>query len=236
MFVDYENKMAAISSDMVSRFMHKVYAWMCAGLLTSALTSYLLMSQLWLMQLLFSSSFLFYMFLLLQVCAVIYLQAALHTLTYQTARAIFVSYAVMVGITITPLLLVYTHASLAYTFLAAAGMFGGMAIYGYITQEDLTKLSSFLMMGLFGVIIARVVNMFIGGSTMDYYITLVGIVLFALLTAYDMQKIKMLSYEAVVHGNEQSSNKIALVCALALYLDFLNIFIKLLRITGKKRD
>lgn len=236
MFVDYENEIIGVQPTRASSFMHKVYLWMCAGLLTSALTSYLLLSQIWLMELLLSSQFLFYMLLIAQVGVVLCLQAMLHSLHYQTARLLFVSYAIMVGITVTPLFLVYTHASILCAFLTAAGMFGGMALYGYVTQEDLTTLSSFLMMGLFGLIVGRITNLFIGGSTMDYYITLAGVVLFALLTAYDVQKIKMMSYDVRVHGDEQSSNKIALVCALALYLDFLNIFLKLLRLTGKKRD
>jgi hypothetical protein len=236
MFVDYENEMISVQAHKASGFMHKVYAWMCAGLLTSALVSYVLLSELWLIELLLSSKLVFYMLFGAQLGMVIYLQAALHTLSYQRAKILFVGYAALVGVTLSPLLLIYTHASVAYTFLAAAGMFGGMAVYGYVTQEDLTQFRNIFMMGLFGLIVARVTNMFIGGDNMDYYITLAGVVLFALLTAYDVQRIKMMSQQMLMHQDEHTGNKVALVCALALYLNFLNIFIKLLRLTGKRRD
>jgi FtsH-binding integral membrane protein len=170
-----------------------------------------------------------------QVALVMYLANNLPSLSYRNAAILFVLYSVLVGMTFSIIFIVYTVASIMQVFLIAAGMFGSMALYGFVTKDDLTKISRILMMVLFGLIIAQLFNIFFGSAYIDYYLSLFGVVLFSLLTAHDIQKLKILSSTISVHNDEQLVNKLALRGALTLYLDFLNLFLKLLKIMGKKR-
>jgi FtsH-binding integral membrane protein len=137
------------------------------------------------------------------------------------------------GITLSPILLIYTGASVAATFFITAATFGVMSIAGYVTKKDLSTMGSYLMMGLIGVIIASVVNMFLHSETMDYIISYLGVFIFIGLTAYDTQKIKTLGQEALNNG--ASMQKIAILGALTLYLDFVNLFLYLLRLFGRRK-
>lgn len=220
---------------LVTQFMSKVYAWMSVGLFVTAGVAYGLFQESWLLEFILESRWVFFSLIGAQLALVFYLECSLKSLSYWSAAMLFVLYSALVGATLSPIFIIYTMTSIMQVFIVAAGMFGCMALYGFVTKDDLTKISRILMMGLFGLIIAQLFNIFFDSAHMDYYLSFFGVVLFSLLTAYDVQKLKLLSSTISVHDDEQIVNKIALRGALTLYLDFLNLFIKLLKVMGKKR-
>lgn len=149
-----------------------------------------------------------------------------------TLLAVFIGFATLMGMSLSSIFLVYTLGSVANVFFMTAVVFGLMAVAGYTTKTDLTKLGSILMIGLIGIIIASLINMFIGSSAMDYIISIIGVVIFTGLTAYDVQKLKRMGGQ-VVNGTE-TAQKMALMGALSLYLDFINLFLMLLRLFGRR--
>jgi len=169
---------------------------------------------------------------------VMLMSAGLSRLSYTTLLGVFILYSVLTGISLSFILLVYTSASIISCFAAAAGIFGIMAFLGYTTETDLTKFSSILMVGLIGLVIATVVNMFIGSAQFDYILSFFGVAIFTALTAYDVQKLKLIG-EGIEQNGDQivaaDAKKLAIMGALSLYLDFLNIFLYLLRIFGDRR-
>jgi FtsH-binding integral membrane protein len=169
---------------------------------------------------------------------VMLMSAGISKLSYTTLLGVFVAYALLTGVSLSFILLIYTSASIISCFAAAAGIFGIMAVLGYTTDTDLTKYSSILMVGLIGLVIATVINMFIGSATMDYILSFFGVAIFTALTAYDVQKLKLIG-EGIEQNGDQiaqaDSKKLAIMGALSLYLDFLNIFLYLLRIFGNRR-
>lgn len=169
---------------------------------------------------------------------VMLMSAGLSRLSYTTLLGVFVLYSVLTGVSLSFILLVYTSASIISCFAAAAGIFGIMAFLGYTTDTDLTKFSSILMVGLIGLVIATVVNMFIGSAQFDYILSFFGVAIFTALTAYDVQKLKLIG-EGIEQNGDQivaaDAKKLAIMGALSLYLDFLNIFLYLLRIFGDRR-
>lgn len=224
----------------VESFMPKVYAWMFAGLLTTATTAYFLYANITLLAIIFSFKYAMIALFIAQIALVTYLSAQALTMSYARAITLYMLYTVLLGITFAPLFLIYEIESLVHVFSITAGMFGIMALYGYFTQTDLSRFGNMLLMGLLGLIMAYVVNMFIASSTFDFYLSLFGVLLFTALTAYDVQKIKQMG-ESLQHVDawqediDTLSNKLALLGAITLYLDFVNLFLKVLRLTGKKR-
>lgn len=221
------------TSTGLSRLMGRVYGWMGAALLISAVSSLLFLSSETATQLILGSRFGFYGLIILEFLLVIGITGAINRINSGTATALFVLYAILNGITLSPILLIYTGASVAATFFITAATFGIMSIAGYVTKKDLSSMGAYLIMGLIGVIIASVVNMFLHSETMDYIISYLGVFIFIGLTAYDTQKIKTLGQEAVNNG--ASIQKIAILGALTLYLDFVNLFLYLLRLFGKRK-
>ncbi len=222
----------------VSSFMHKVYAWMFAGLLVTATTSYLMFAYPVLLIYMLSSTITFYALIAAQLGLVVYLTACIKTMSYQAATVAFLAYSFLIGVTLSPLFLVYTMTSITLTCASTACMFGAMAIYGYYTDSDLTRFGNLLLMGLFGIIIASVANWYFASSMLDFAISVCGVLLFTALTAYDVQKIKLLAHDMMYNDQLDQvdmSDKIALIGALRLYLDFLNLFLHLLKLMGKRR-
>jgi FtsH-binding integral membrane protein len=163
---------------------------------------------------------------------VFFLSWRIETLSASTARALFFVYAALLGASLSLIFRVYTDASITRVFFISAAAFGGLSLWGYTTQRDLTGMGSFLMMGLIGIIIASLVNIFLGSSGLDWIISVIGVIVFAGLTAYDTQKIKEMYSpmdDATVTGRK------AVMGALALYLDFINLFLTLLRLFGGRR-
>lgn len=214
-----------------------IYGWMTMALVVTALAS--LVSAQWLESSVAYQTFYFqqggmWMLLIAPIVLVFVLSGMIHKLSFPAATAIFAAYAILMGLSLSPLLLVYTQVSIATTFFISAGMFGAMAAYGYITKSNLSTWGHFLFMALIGLIIASVVNLFLHSEKMDYVVSFIGILIFSGLTAYDSQKFKQLlaGYEGEITDEVK---KIALIGALQLYLDFINLFLYLLRIFGKRR-
>lgn len=221
------------STTGLSRLMGRVYGWMGAALLISAISSFLFLSSETALQLVFGSKIGFWVLIGLEFLLVIGISGAINRISAGTATALFILYAILNGITLSPILLMYTGASVAATFFITAATFGVMSIAGYVTKKDLSTMGSYLIMGLIGVIIASVVNMFLQSETMDYIISYLGVFIFIGLTAYDTQKIKTLGQEAINNG--ASMQKIAILGALTLYLDFINLFLYLMRLFGRRK-
>ncbi len=222
------------TSDAVRNFMYKVYGWMSVALATTAGVAYLVASTPAVFKVVVSSPILFFGLALLQIGLVTYLTWRIATMNYSTALVSFLTYAAVLGITFSVYLHFYTIESIYLAFAITAGTFLSMALYGYFTKADLSALENYLVMGLFGVVISMFVNMWFNSPVADYYISLFAVALFTILTAYDVQKIKYMAHAPMLDQSDR--DKVALMGALTLYLDFINLFIHLLRLFGKRRD
>ena len=223
------------SLEQVNAIFRKVYQYMAIGLILTALTAWFSASSPAMIRMLFSSQTPLIILAIAEIGLVIYLGAAINKLAASTAFMLFAIYSILNGMTCSVVLLVYTGESVYKAFLSTAGMFGAMSIYGLYTKRDLTSFGSFLRMGLFGLIIAMVINLFIRSSMVELYISIFGIIIFLGLTAYDTAKIKAMANE--VDGRDENMvGRVAVIGALELYLDFINIFLYLLRLFGKRRD
>ena len=185
------------------------------------------------LELIFGGRIVYVGLIIAQLGLVVWLSARIAAMSAMTATMIFVGYSILTGVTLSAIFLVYTASSISSTFLVSAGTFGAMCAYGWMTKRDLTSMGGFMTMGLFGVVIASVVNMFFNNSTIYWITTYVGILIFVGLTAYDVQKIKAMSVVALEGG--ESEQKGAILGALRLYLDFINLFLLLLRVIGKRK-
>lgn len=215
------------------QYLQNVFLYMAVGLGFTGLVAYFAGSSYSLMSTLFSTPGLMLGLVLVELGLVFYLSARITSMDTQQAKILFYAYSVVNGLTLAPLFVVYTGASIATTFFVTAAMFLSMAIYGYVTDTDLTTMGGFMVMGVVGIIIASLVNIFLHSSALSFAISAVGVVLFTGLTAYDMQKIKSMYFEG---DTEAISSKKAILGALCLYLDFINLFISLLKFLGVRRD
>lgn len=216
----------------VSKVMRQVFTKMFLAMVITAISAYMVLSVPALAKFIFTNSWVYWGLLIGEIVMVIALSASINKLSNAGATALFYLYSVLNGMTLSCIVLVYTAASIALTFAITAGVFATMAIYGYVTKSDLTKFGSFMMMALFGLIICIVVNLFMHSSTLEWIISFAGVVIFIGLTAWDVQKIKRMA--AMIDYN--SAGKIATIGALSLYLDFINLFLYLLRFFGSSRD
>ncbi len=225
----------AVSQTQVSEsgFISKVYLWMSLGLIVSAGASVFMLSQPELLKAVFTNRMIFFGLIIAEVGLVIWLSAAAMRLSATAALALFLAYSFLNGVTLCSIFLVYTGGSIATTFAVTAGTFFFFSVYGLTTKKDLTGIGGLAMMGLIGVIIASVVNIFLKSSGLMWVMTFAGIAVFLALIAYDTQKLKAM--HAMAAHDEEMSKKVAVLGALALYLDFINLFLLLLRIFGKGR-
>ncbi len=226
-----ENPSIAIDADGQAKFLTTVFGWMTMGLATTALISFAVMSNVELLRPVFDNIMILF---LVELGLVWWLSARIGQMSSGTATALFIAYAVMNGLTIAPILSVYTASSAASVFMITAGTFAAMSLYGLTTKKDLTSWGSLLMMGLIGLIISHLVNMFMGSATFSYIISGIGVFIFVGLTAYDSQKLKDW-YADGIHSRE-SLHKMAIMGALMLYLDFVNLFLYLLRLFGSRDE
>jgi FtsH-binding integral membrane protein len=217
-----------------SIFLAKVFNWMAIGLGLTGIVAYFTAAS-GLAQVLMASP-LFFVLILAELGMVFYLSARISKIQASTATMLFTGYSVLNGLTLSMIFLAYTSSSIAGTFFITAGMFGAMAIYGMVTKRDLSGLGSFMFMGLIGVLIASVVNIFLKSSSLYWAISMIGVLVFTGLTAYDIQKIKRMGEEGIMTQGESAIRKGAIMGALALYLDFINLFLMLLRFFGGSRD
>lgn len=210
-----------------------VYLWMTMALVLTALTAYTVAGSESLLQAIFSSKIIFYGMLIGEIVLVMVLVANIMRMSFLTATLAFIAYSVLNGATLSVIFLIYDLGSIGTTFLVTAGMFGAMSLYGYVTGRDLSSWGNLLTMALVGVIIASLVNLFLKSDALMWIITYIGILLFVGLTAYDTQQIKRMIYsDAEV---DETMQKFALIGALSLYLDFINLFLYLLRLLGNRR-
>jgi hypothetical protein len=213
--------------------MTQVYAWMTAGLLSTGAVAMFVANDAGLQRAIFGNSIVFFGLIIAQLIAVFALSPIVSRFGSAVGTAVFLGYALLNGLTLSAIFLVYTSESIAGTFFVTAGTFGAMSAYGYFTKRDLTGIGSFLFMALIGLLIASVVNIFWANSTLYWIITYAGVLIFVGLTAYDTQKIKAMAASAY---NEEGGRRVAIIGALTLYLDFINLFLMLLRILGGRRD
>lgn len=217
-----------------SKLMRSVYLWMTFALIITGLTAATVAFSPAMLSMLFSSKITFYGLIIAELAVVIILSAKIQKLSFTTATLMFILYSILTGATLSVIFLAYQLDSIVTTFFVTAGTFGSMTLIGYTTKKDLSKMGTYLLMTLIGLVIATLVNMFLANSTLDWIITYVGVLLFIGLTAYDTQKIKQMLREYGTEINE-NSQKMALMGSLTLYLDFINLFLYLLKILGNRK-
>ena len=213
--------------------MRKVYVWMSLALIITGITAYGVASSPGLITAFYTNQMLMWGVVIAEFALVFALSAALNRLSLSVATLLFVVYSVLNGVMFSSIFLVYTMSSVANVFFITAGTFAAMAAYGYFTKSDLTTLGKYLLMALIGLVIATVVNIFVGSSMLSLVISYAGVLIFVGLTAYDSQKIKQMLAQQV--DADETAQKIALFGALTLYLDFINLFLYLLRLLGNRR-
>jgi FtsH-binding integral membrane protein len=219
-------------ADVVANFMRGVYGWMAGGLAITAATAFLVSSSPALISAIFGNRVVFWILAIAQLGIVFTLSARVQNMAPRTAALLFTGYSALTGVTLSAILLVFTGESVFTTFLVTAGMFGALAAYGTVTRRELSGMGQFLFMGLIGLVLASIVGMFWHNDGLQFVISFIGVILFAGLTVYDAQRLKELAY-ATSAGPTSGAT---IVGALALYLDFINLFLFLLRFLGGRRS
>ena len=250
MALDFNQRSFTKTTDQVAideglrAYMLKVYNYMTTGLLVTGLVAYFFgkasiitnnsgeITGLTSIGALLFNSPLMWVIMLAPLGFVFYLSAKINSMSVSAAQTTFWIFAAIMGLSLASIFIQFTGASITRVFFITSGTFAGMSLYGYTTKKDLTKLGGFLIMGLIGIIIASIVNMFVGSSAMQFAISVIGVLIFVGLTAYDTQKIKNMYYAG---DSESAGSKKALMGALRLYLDFINLFILLLQLFGQRR-
>jgi hypothetical protein len=220
------------AAERVTTFLRAVYGWMCAGLAITAVVAYMISSSPALVSALVSNHLVFLGLFLAQLGLVFFLSARVDRLAPGTATLLFIVYAALTGVTFSVILLAYTGASIATTFMVTAGMFGTLALYGTTTARSLAGVGQFFFMGLIGLVLASLVGLFWRNAALEFLISVVGVIVFTGLTAWDAQRLKQMATTIP----EEKLGAYAIVGALSLYLNFINLFLFLLRFTGGRRD
>ena len=223
---------ATAAGERVTSFLRMVYGWMCAGLAITAVVAYVITSSPALTGALAANRFLFIVLFVAQLGLVFFLSARVDRLAPGTATLLFILYAALTGVTFAVILLAYTGASIATTFMVTAGMFGALALYGTTTARSLAGVGQFLFMGLIGLVLASVVGIFWKNAALEFLISVVGVLVFTGLTAWDAQRLKQMALQIP----ESQVGSYAILGALSLYLNFINLFLFLLRFMGGRRD
>jgi uncharacterized protein len=214
--------------------MRKVYVWMTLAMAITGITAYGVATSPTILAMIFGNKLVFWGLIIAELALVFSISGMLKRISLTTATLMFVLYSVINGTVLSSIFLIYTMESIGQVFFITAGTFGAMALVGYTTKKDLTSMGKLLFMALIGLIIATVVNIFVGSTGMQTIISYVGVLIFVGLTAYDSQKIKMMLMDQDAY--DEGAQKLALIGALTLYLDFINLFLYLLRIFGGKRE
>ena len=233
--IEFQNQVIQSVNTASRTLMSKVYLWMTLALAVTGLTSLYVASSPGLVQSIFASRGTFWLLVIAELALVFILSARIMKMSFSTAGIMFALYSVLNGVTMSFIFIAYTSTSIATAFFVTAGMFAAMSFIGFVTKKDLSSFGSFFTMALIGLIIASVVNIFLNSSVMYWIITYVGVLLFVGLTAYDTQKIKQMLIE---YGDEvnDSTQKLALIGSLSLYLDFINLFLYILRLFGNNKE
>ena len=218
----------------VNEFIRSVYNWMAIGLALTGFIAYYVANTPALLNLILGNRILFFGLIIAELALVFTISARVHRMQASTATALFVLYSALNGATLSFIFIIYTRASIASTFFVCAATFIACSIYGWTTKRDLTSMGGFLMMGLIGIIIASLVNLFIRSSAMHMIISYIGVLVFVGLTAYDTQNLKAMAVSQPSDVGASAIRKGAILGALKLYLDFINLFLMLLRILGNR--
>lgn len=220
------------TAERVSAFLAKVYGWMCIGLGITAAVAFLVASSPALIGALTGNQLVFFGLIAIELGLVFFLSARVQSLAPGTAAGLFVTYAALNGVTLSVILLVYTGASIGTTFVVTGAMFGALAFYGTTTKRSLAGAGQFFMMGLIGIVLASIVGLFWQNNALQFLITVVGVIVFTGLTAWDAQRLKQMALELP----SDQAGSYAIVGALSLYLNFVNLFLMLLRLQGGRRE
>ena len=229
---EYANERQWAISEAFPILMRKVYVWMTLALVITGMTAYGVASSPAILQMIYGNSAIMWILIIAEFALVFGVSAAINRISLTTATLMFVLYSVLNGVMLSSIFLIYTASSIATVFFITAGTFGAMALVGYTTKTDLSSMGKILFMALIGLIIATIVNFFVKSSGLDLILSYVGVLIFVGLTAWDSQKIKQMMLEAP--DASEGMQKMALLGALTLYLDFINLFIYLLRIFGRR--
>ena len=219
----------------VNAFIRSVYNWMAIGLALTGFVAFYVANDESLIRLIFGNRLIFFGLIIGELALVFTISARVHKMQSSTATALFVLYAALNGVTLSAIFLIYTRSSIATTFFICAGTFVACSVYGWTTKRDLTSFGGFMAMGLIGIIIASVVNMFLRSPGMHMIISYIGVLVFVGLTAYDTQKLKSMALTQPIDLDAGVARKGAILGALSLYLDFINLLLMLLRILGSRR-
>ncbi|HDL8637763.1 TPA: Bax inhibitor-1/YccA family protein [Yersinia enterocolitica] len=218
----------------IQAYMAQVYGWMTCGLFLTAVVAWYAANTPAVMNFIFSSQITFFGLIIVQLGLVFVISGMVNRLSGSMATSLFMLYSALTGLTLSSILIMYTGASIASTFIICAGMFGAMSVYGYTTKRDLSGMGSMLFMGLIGIVLASIVNIWLKSPALMWAVTYIGVLVFVGLTAYDTQKLKNMG--AQLDSNDRDNfRKYSIVGALTLYLDFINLFLMLLRIFGNRR-
>lgn len=221
----------AISADTIRTYVQRVYAWMVGGLLLTASTAWFMASSPLLINAIFGTP-LVWVVMFSPIAMVWFLAARIDRMQPSTAAGMFIAYSIVNGLSFSAIFLVYELGSIFQVFLVTAGMYAAAATYGFVTKRDLSGIGSFLFMGLIGIILASLLNWFMDSSALDFAICVIGVLVFTGLTAYDMNRIK--EQAIVMYAGEGLAHKRAILGALSLYLNFVNMFLFLLRLLGNR--
>ncbi len=212
-------------------YLTKVFAWMFGGLAVSFITAYITSNSVTILRLMFQNSFSMILLIIIELGLVITISRNITKYSFQKLAGLFILYSFINGLTLSFIFIAYRIGTITTAFVSAALLFGAMALYGKMTKRDLSSMSSFFMMGLVGLIIASLLNIFLRSPAINFVISGIGVIVFAGLTAWDIQKLKGYYYS---YQNSELSDNIAIMGALSLYLDFINIFLYLLRLFGRR--
>ncbi|MDO4773043.1 MAG: Bax inhibitor-1/YccA family protein [Bacillota bacterium] len=228
---DYDNYREESTEQSFNAYLSRVFMWMFSGLAMSFATAYLTAHNMTLLRLIFGSSITVFALILVEIGLVSYLSVRIMKLSYGAASGLFMLYSFLNGLTLSAIFLVYNLGSIYTAFLIAAALFAVMAVYGKVTKRDLSPLGSFFMMGLIGIILSSIINYFMKSDAFSFVISGIAVFVFAGLTAWDMQKLKRYHYS---YGGTEIANNLAVLGALDLYLDFINLFLHILRLISRR--
>ncbi len=232
---EYYARPRAFSSVQENALLRSVYNWMVLGLFISGAVAYLASHSAAIQQILFGNSIMIWILLLGELGLVFGISGGIQRMSAATASWLFLLFSFLNGLTLSSIFIIYTSASLTSTFVVTGLTFGVTSFYGYVTKTNLTSIGNYLFMALIGIIIATIVNIFLRSSTLDLIVSYLGVIIFVGLTAYDTQKIRRLG-ENMSNSNSEQFGKMAVLGALALYLDFINLFLMFLRFFGRGRE
>ncbi len=223
------------SASAEHNILRNVYSWMTIGLLITGTVAWFVANSPTAARILFNSEFAFFGIFIAQLIFVFVLSAKILTLKPQTAVLLFIGYAALMGLTLSSIFLVYEIGTISLAFFTTAGMFGGMSLWAITTKKDLSGWGNYLLMGLWGIVISSIINIFVGSDAFSYFISYIGVGVFLGLTAYDTFVIKKWYQEMADRGDEKLYTKLSILGALKLYLDFINLFLYALRLLSRKR-